>query len=218
MVLEWRSSESQEDFQSLLNIIGRLEFHLGDISDTKWQAIDAKLGVNEFDEEHTTGLDDENKWLNDVGWRRSPITVSVPFNKQLKHPGAMDFCARYLYHRFLVSVIKETLSNTEESKHLHYEPFALLWEKYPAREEVWVHGELYTSPVFLEVHCNLQAAPNEPDCNLQKVVIALMFLSDATHLAQFGTAKLWPGYSTIPSTDAVNHPVICATILHISRL
>lgn len=33
----------------------------GDVSDTKWQAINTKLGVNEFDEERTTGLDDENE-------------------------------------------------------------------------------------------------------------------------------------------------------------
>ena len=31
-------------------------------------------------------------------------------------------------------------------------------------------------------------------CKREKVVAALMFWSDATHLASFGTAKLWPIY------------------------
>jgi len=31
-------------------------------------------------------------------------------------------------------------------------------------------------------------------CKWEKVVAALMFWSDATHLASFGTAKLWPIY------------------------
>ena len=43
----------------------------------------------------------------------------------------------------------------------------------------------------------MQRAPlpsNEQDCKREKVVAALMFWSDSTHLANFGTAKLWPIY------------------------
>lgn len=189
--------KSKDDFRSLLNIVGRPEFQPVDVRDTNWRAIDAKLGTNEFDEEPITVSDDENEeleWLDDAGWRRSAITVSVPFHSRSKNPGAKDFSAGYLYHRSLVAVIKETLSDPDQSRHFHYEPFALLWEKYLDGKQVHVHGELYTSPTFQQVHHNLQAAPNEPNCDLQKVVVALMFLSDATHLTQFGTAKLWPGY------------------------
>lgn len=179
--------KSLEDFRSLLDIIGRPEFCPEDVHGTKWHAIDAKLGLNDFD-------DESDEWLDDAGWRKSSITISVPFHKRAKHPGAKDFFVGYLYHRPLISVIKEKLSNPDETRFFHYEPFELLWQRHPAAQEVRVHGELYTSPAFLEVHRDLQASPNEPDCDLQKVVVALMFLSDATHLTQFGTAKLWPGY------------------------
>ena len=57
-----------------------------------------------------------------------------------------------------------------------------------------VHGELYSSPVFLEAHCALQASPKEPGCDLPHVVVAIMLWSDVTHLTTFGTAKLWPCY------------------------
>lgn len=191
--------KSQADFRSLLDIVGRPDFCPEDVRCTNWHAIDAKLGENEFDEEgHTTVGDGSEEWLDDSGWRKSSITVSVPFHRRAKHPGPKDFFAGHLYHRSLVSVIKETLSDPVESQHFHYEPFALLWEKHPTSDSedarVRVHGELYTSPIFLEVHRDLQEAPNEPNCTLQKVVVACMFLSDATHLTQFGTAKLWPGY------------------------
>jgi hypothetical protein len=35
---------------------------------------------------------------------------------------------------------------------------------------------------------------NDPDCKREKAVVAIMFWSDSTHLANFGTAKLWPVY------------------------
>jgi hypothetical protein len=40
----------------------------------------------------------------------------------------------------------------------------------------------------------LQNSPPEPGCNLPRAIIGLMLYSDATHVAQFGQAKLWPIY------------------------
>lgn len=182
--------KSHEDFRSLLNIIGSADFRPEDVQNTKWRAIDTKLGMNDFD-----GDDDgTNEWFDDAGWRKSAITISVPFHKQAKHPGAKDFLVGFFYHRSLTEVIKEKLSNSDDNRFFHYEPFELLWKRHCSGEEVRVHGELYTSPAFQEVHQELQASQNEPGCDLQKVVIALMFLSNATQLTQFGTASLWPAY------------------------
>jgi hypothetical protein len=57
-----------------------------------------------------------------------------------------------------------------------------------------VHGELYMSPAYLEAQREIQEYPGEPGCDLPRVVVALMFWSDATHLTSFGNAKLWPLY------------------------
>lgn len=57
-----------------------------------------------------------------------------------------------------------------------------------------VHGELYTSPAFLETYQEVQEAPNEPNCTHKKVVIGMMYASDVTLLTTFGDAKLWLGY------------------------
>jgi len=49
--------------------------------------------------------------------------------------------------------------------------------------------------VFLDKHDKVQhAATGDPTCKCEKVVAALMLWSDATHLATFGTAKIWPIY------------------------
>jgi hypothetical protein len=66
---------------------------------------------------------------------------------------------------------------------------------------VRVQGELYTSPAFVDAHQELQDSPAEPGCNLPRVIAALMFWSDATHLTAFGNAKLWPLYMNIPLTN-----------------
>jgi hypothetical protein len=59
---------------------------------------------------------------------------------------------------------------------------------------VKIYGELYQSPAFMDAHQKLQESPGEPDCNLPRAVVSLMFWSDATHLTNFGNAKLWPVY------------------------
>jgi hypothetical protein len=51
------------------------------------------------------------------------------------------------------------------------------------------------SDVFINEHDKVQRAPtDDPTCKREKVITALMFWSDATHLATFGTAKVWPIY------------------------
>jgi len=74
------------------------------------------------------------------------------------------------------------------------EPYELFWKPTNQHEEVRLHGELYSSEAFVKVHRTLQESPGEPDCDLQRVVVALMFWSDSTHLTTFGNSHLWPLY------------------------
>jgi Plavaka transposase len=183
--------KSLESFRSLVEIVGDPRFHAEDIRHTNWKGIDANLAVNEFDERP----DDEAQWIDeDAGWKRTPISISVPFHSRTKKPGPQDFMVGDFYHRSLVSVIREKLANIEDIRHFHYEPFELFWRPTDTASDIRVHGELYTSPTFLEAHRELQDSPREPGCELPRVVVAMMFWSDATQLTSFGTAQLWPGY------------------------
>jgi hypothetical protein len=188
--------KSQKSFHELRRIIGNPDFRPEDIRSAEWNKIDAKLGSNDFDEDVGTGGD--NEWMDqDAGWRRTPISISVPFHSRAKFPGVKDYLVGDFYHRSLVAVIREKIANGPDVRHFHYEPFQLLWDRFNGQTskcDVRVHGELYTSPVFLDAHCALQESPGEPGCDLPRVVVALMFWSDATHLTTFGTAKLWPCY------------------------
>ncbi|KAJ2923661.1 hypothetical protein H1R20_g13432, partial [Candolleomyces eurysporus] len=70
-----------------------------------------------------------------------------------------------------------------------------MWKASEASPEVDLYGEVYTSQAFWDTHEELQ---NQPDPNpgepLEKVVVAMMFASDSTHLTSFGATQLWPCY------------------------
>lgn len=188
------SQKSRGNFNKLLHIIGHPDFRPEDVRRTNWSKIDAKLAGNPFDGTGSATEEHEGWITEDAGWHRTPISISVPFHSRTKAPGPKEYYVGDLYHRPLVDVIREKLTNPSDVRHFHYEPYELLWNPTSTSKGVRVHGELYTSPAFLDADRELQASPAEPGCNLPRVVVALMFWSDVTHLTSFGTAKLWPCY------------------------
>ena len=130
----------------------------------------------------------------DASQKASPINILVPFNCQADSLGAKTFTAGILYHQPLVAVICEKFANAQDDEQFHYKPFKVFWAPTDVDMPVWVYGELYSSPKFLDAHWQVQELPCEPDCKLPCVVVRLMFGSDATHLTSFGNAKLWPTY------------------------
>jgi hypothetical protein len=108
--------------------------------------------------------------------------------------GPQNFVVSDFYHRSLVSVIRDKLSRSSDFRLFHLHPHELLWKLPNQPELIRVQGELYTSPAFINADRELQDAPGEPGCDLPRVVIALMFWSDATHLTSFGNSKIHPLY------------------------
>ncbi|KAH7917181.1 hypothetical protein BV22DRAFT_1052620, partial [Leucogyrophana mollusca] len=129
-----------------------------------------------------------------AGWRKTTVTIKVPFHNRTERPGVREYPAADFYHRSIVSVIREKLANDHHDELFHYQPYELQWRRGPSQRPVNVHGELYTSQAFIQAHRELQQSPPEPGCDLERVVVALMFWSDSTHLTSFGNAKLWPCY------------------------
>jgi hypothetical protein len=179
------AKKSQDDFQKLLGIVGDDDFQPAHVRAVNWTKLNNRLAVNNSDEE----------WIDeDAGWTSSPVTIPVPFHRLTDQPGTQDFVAARFHHRSLVSVIRDKIKNRLHHPHFHYEPHELLWQPVNDREVIRVYGELYTSPAFIDAHNELQSSPKEPGCDLPRVVVALMFWSDVTHLTNFGNAKLWPLY------------------------
>lgn len=185
----WNGSvqKSQESFKELLHIVADPNFDPSHVRNTKWDQINAKLASDE--------IEDDDEWMDvDAGWKKKTISIPVPFHDRTHNPGVHKYIGGELHYRPLVDVIKEKLTNTQDCEQFHLEPYELLWNPTDQQQDIRIHGELYTSQSFIEAHRRLQESPGEPNCDLPRVVVGLMFWSDATHLTSFGNSKLWPCY------------------------
>lgn len=179
------AQKSHESFKRLIKIVGSPAFRPEDVRDVPWKKIDNILASDST----------EVEWMDEVaGWKRTPIKISVPFHKRTGSPGPKDYVAGELFHRPLVSVLREKLSNPEHAQGFHYEPFELFWQPGNQSTKTRVHGELYTSRAFARAHRELMNSEMEAGCTLPRAIAAMMFWSDATLLTSFGDAKLWPCY------------------------
>jgi Plavaka transposase len=132
--------------------------------------------------------------LGDV-WQESIIQIPVPDGQkhhQPTDPPIPCFDVPGLHHRSLTKTIKATWSDQDASCY-HYTPFRQFWKRRSGAVES-VFEELYSSEAFIQEHEAMQNLPPEPGCTLERSVCAIMFWSDSTHSASFGSASLWPIY------------------------
>jgi hypothetical protein len=146
------------------------------------------------------------------------ITIEVPTGKPDDPSAPRTYSVPGLRYRKLLNVI-EAAFQEPLSRQFHFTPFSLMHRSSNTNNEQRVYGELYNSDEFIRENKRVQNCspppPDDPACKLEKVIAALMFWSDATHLANFGTAKLWPIYlffgnlskyiRSRPSSGACNH-------------
>ena len=184
------TQKSQSSFRELVKIISDPEFKSADVHDTQWDSINRTLGCDDASEEWT----DE-----DAGWINTPVTINVPYQSKrgiiTDHSnGPREYTVPEFYHRNLISIIREHITNPTDHQHYHYEPYELNWQPGANPRLYRTYGELYTSTAFINAHRDLQDSPPEPGCDLPRSIVALMFWSDVTHLTSFGDTKIWPLY------------------------
>jgi hypothetical protein len=154
----------------------------------------------------------------DDGFQVASVTIEVPTGEPGTTETSRPYSVSGLHYRKLLNVIKAAFKDPL-SCYFHLTPFSLMHQSPVTGVEQRVYSELYHSDVFIEEHTRVQnrspPPPDDPECKLEKVIAALMFWSDSTHLANFGTAKLWPIYlffgnlskyiRSQPSSGACNH-------------
>ncbi|TEB19263.1 hypothetical protein FA13DRAFT_1719017 [Coprinellus micaceus] len=193
LLAEWywiSAKKSFTDFQKLISIIQSPDFSLKDAVDVNWRAAFKSLGAN-----RTELSDTDGSWISDDGWMTATISIDIPFHKRMKQYGTLAFTVGDFHYRSIVSLIKEKLSSRKDGQHFHYYPYEATWRRTPDSPEVELYGELYASRAFRDEHERLQRLPPTfHNKGMERVVVALMFWSDATQLTSFGGASLWPCY------------------------
>ena len=150
MVLERWDTKNQANFRRLIDIIGHPSFIPADVIHHGWTCINTVLAENQ----------DSGEWVDaaDEGWQLKQIEIHVPFHSDTDHPGPRLYHGINLYHRSLIAVMKERVSDSSYFRHFHIEPYKLLWKSPSDQQspEIRIHGELYTSQLFLRAHDDLQ--------------------------------------------------------------
>jgi hypothetical protein len=195
---EWfygQSGKSLRDFRALVEILTSPDFSINDIRATKWTGVFRDLGKNK--EEMSLK---RSAWVDDEGWKTSPVEIEVPIHDQMEDGcGVEKHVMGMLYHRSIVSIVQEKIMNANDSRLFHQDGFELLWKpggEDAASPEFRVLSELYHSDAFLNAQKEVRQSPPPQikDCKLPRVVVALMFWSDATQISTFSPKKLWPLY------------------------
>ena len=162
----------------------------------------------------------------DDDFQVASVTIKVPIGETSDLETSRLYSVPGLHYRKLLHVIKAAFHDPL-ARHFHLTPFSRMHRSSVTGAEQRVYSELYDSDAFIKEHHRVQNhSPLPPDdlgCKLEKVIAALMFWSDSTHLTNFGTAKLWPIYlffgnlskyiRSQPSSGACNHlayiPSVC---------
>ena len=159
-------------------------------------------------------------------FQAASITIDIPAGKLGDPLTTHVYTVPGLHYRKLLNVIKAAFKDPL-SRQFHFTPFSLMHQSPITNEEQRVYGELYNLDVFISEYKRVQnrspVPPEDQGCKLEKVIAALMFWSDSTHLMNFGIAKLWPIYlffgnlskyvHSQPSSGACQHlayiPSVC---------
>ena len=186
LIMQWHWSKpvkSLEDTNWLVHqVLLNKAFHRSDLLD--------------FDARRETKLIDKAIAKHSDGWKESSVNISVPDGHTHTHNSDTPvpaFSVPGLFHRSITEIMKSVWSS-EDARAFQYVPFRQFWTRGNSGTEEQVFGELFCSEVFNEAYETLQMQPPEPNCQLERVICALMLYSDSTHLANFGDAALWPLY------------------------
>ncbi|KAG9310618.1 hypothetical protein JVU11DRAFT_9185 [Chiua virens] len=127
------------------------------------------------------------------GWMKTTLDLPLPTEQaRYRSKDAIPTIEVEVIHRsiteIITSVFKDTIAST-----FHMTPFEQYWNTSEDRA-VKVYSEVYSSPRILEMYKEVNALPRDIDDTYERVVLPLMVWSDATQLANFGDASLWPIY------------------------
>jgi len=209
-IMDWATTGSNQKSQGELDRLAKDVISAPDFKINELIGFSARQQYKRFDLSEQSGASDPFAFDN---WMESIVHISLPSGSKDPSERGRDFAVPQLHHRPLIAVMKAAITDVSGCK-FHFSPFKRFWSR-PSHPEERCFDEAYTSDAFLELHDKLQKQPNEPGCRLEKVVLGLMFWSDATHLANFGTANVWPPYLTFanlskyfrvkPGSGALHH-------------
>ncbi|KAJ7198134.1 hypothetical protein GGX14DRAFT_374421 [Mycena pura] len=185
-------------------------FLLEDVKKEELQGFNAKTENDRLDRYISTPSGEPSG-----GWQRGSVTLKVPCpGVRTSEVDAFEYTVNDIYYRPLLDLLTEVLQSPA-FKNFHLTPFEPRWNpnhdpRHPDEAmddgtaeldehglpplspgHLRVYGEVYNSPRMLKAYKTFE---EKPPSNFERVLVALMPFSDATHLTNYGHASLWPLY------------------------
>ena len=184
LLIQWfcsgTSQKSTADVQRLVdNVILHEDFKAEDLQ-----------GVNLTRE--LKKLDTFKSSLQDQGWKKGSVKISVPCPRDTAvESEAAEFEIEGLLYRDLTGIIQNTCQDETTMDSFHMTPFREMWRSSDDTPPIHLYGEAYTSDEMINAYEEVQNVPPHPDHpDAEHIVVEISPYSDATMLAQFGTAFL----------------------------
>ena len=139
-------------------------------------------------------LDDNPMCLSSDAWHESSVKVQLPKTRAkyaFEDDAPQVEIPCILHWDLLQSIISAFKDPSFEAFHL--KGFTQLWKPSHDEPVEEIYGEAYASEMFRKMEHEVSSM-KPPGETLESVVVPIMAYSDSTHLANFGTAALWPIY------------------------
>jgi len=171
-------------------------------------------------------------------WLTGSVKVKMPCMRANNPPsttetGAPEFEIPGVRYRSLVDIVVSKVTDPSSSGSFMRQPFTEWWCLPGGDRPIRIYGEAYSSDIAVQLSEEIKGIPPSAEHpQIEDVVVMLMLGSDATHLANFGTASLWPIYvffgnmskydsskpSEFPACHLAYLPKVCAnaTSIHMS--
>ncbi|KAG2737572.1 hypothetical protein P692DRAFT_201672840, partial [Suillus brevipes Sb2] len=184
--MSWMNSGSHQKSETEVQRLVKDVIQADDFNIKHLEGFSVRSSLRDLDRD-----DGEEKITFPDDWIETDVTIDIP--TKLREEGPQKYTIPGFHYRPLVEVIRAAFADVQASA-FHLFPFKRLWKDPLDDHQERIFDELYCSDAWLEAQDDIQKLPKEPNCSLERVIAGLMFFSDATHLASFGTAKAWPLY------------------------
>jgi hypothetical protein len=169
------------------NVLKAPDFRLEDIPDN----FDLRAELKKLD---NTDDNSTSPFSTSAVWKEATVSIPLPAEGQVHESEATapQLKVNGVLHRDIIEVIRLAFTHPD-SESYHYTPTQAFWKPTPESKPERIYSEVYDSDAFWEEHERIMAS-NPPSDGIQTAVAAIMLYSDSTHLANFGSASLWPFY------------------------
>jgi len=134
-------------------------------------------------------------------WKTRSVKIKMPCTRANKplfsfEADAPDFEVPGIRYRSLVDLLVSKVQDPASSGSFIYKPFTEWWcPSGGIAKPIRIYGEAYSSNIAVQLYEEVKGIPPPVDHpQIESVIVLLLLGSDATHLASFGTASLWPLY------------------------